>query len=195
MRRLCGAIALAGALALTLSGCEGDDSADEHRLAYTVPPSAEPPPDDAGTDTSVETRRQVCIASDGPRIAAPIPTAWNVETSNIDECVWSGDDATITLTYGEIPTDKSGAWKEVIAQHRKAQLEDSIPGYAFTRYTSNEGGGPLWHYRYIESGVEGSVYFDSLNLFRDGWKITYESESLDYNRYLADRLIEHAKPS
>ncbi|MDN5855215.1 MAG: hypothetical protein L0K86_20675 [Actinomycetia bacterium] len=195
MRRLCRAIALAGALTLPLSGCGGDEPPEEERLAYTVAPSAEPPPADAGTDTSVATERRVCVSSDGPGIKAPIPTAWQVETSDIDECKWSTDDATITLTYGETPDNDSAVWKSILGQHQEAELEGGIPGYSITRYAENEGGGPLWHYRYVDSGVEGSVYIDSLNLYRDGWQIAYEAESLDYNRYLADQLIEHAKPS
>ncbi len=195
MRGLCGALAFTCALMLALSGCSADESPDDHRLSYTVPPSAEQPPEDAGTDTSVETARRTCLASDGPRLDVSIPTAWQVDTSSIDECVWSSDDATISLTYGESPTDDSDAWKSVISQHREAEVEDGIPGYAVTRYAANEGGGPLWHYRYVRSGVEGGMYFDSLNLFREGWKITYEADSRDYNRYLADQLIEHAKAS
>lgn len=184
-------VALASALALASAGCGGDDAPDE-RLAYTVVPSAEAPPAGAGTRSSVETDVQMCLSGDGSSVEVPVPSSWSGDGRANDECSWASDGGTITLTYGEIADNDADVWQSLLAQHNAAQLEHAIPGYAFIRYTANEGGGPLWHYRYIDAEVEGGVYVDSLNLYRDGWQITYEAESTAYNSYLADQLIQHA---
>lgn len=186
------AIALVGVLVASVAGCSQDSSDDEKRVEYTVVPSAEPPPSDTGPDSSVETERQQCPSSGGRAIAVPVPTAWQTDVEDVDNCKWVSDDASITLTYGELPEDDAEAWKAVLNQHQTAEFTDKIPGYAIDRYTANAGGGPLWHYRYIDSTADGGVYLDSLNLYRKGWQITYEAESTSYNSYFAEDLIDQA---
>ena len=188
-------LVIAGLLACSLSGCGGGDDEPETRLEYTSTASVEAPPSDAGRTTSIETNQQNCLSSGGDPVAVPVPTAWTKQVEEVDRCEWSSGDTSITLTYGEVPEDDSEAWKTILDGHNAAELEDSIPGYAVDRYTANEGGGPLWHYRYVDAQADGGVYFDSLNLYRDGWQITYEAESSDYNTWLAEQFVKRADVS
>lgn len=190
MRRL-GAVLFVGVLAAGAAGCAADES-EADRVAYTVAPSAEAPPPDAGDRAPVETTGEVCVSSGGPSTGVPVPSSWHVEQNSVDGCGWSGDDGTLTLTYGEISNDDDKVWRSVLDQHRAAFRKGTIAGYAFIRYTADEGGGPLWHYRYVAAQADGGVYYDSLNLYRDGWQITYDAKSAEYNNYYAEQLIRHA---
>ncbi|UPK75643.1 hypothetical protein MU582_03100 [Nocardioidaceae bacterium SCSIO 66511] len=176
---------LACALVASVGGCGADDASPQ-RVSYTAEISS-PPKAGTAKDERVSLSTETCPDSDGGTLVGVVPDGWQVDSSGADYCSWSRGTSNLTFEYGAIDGDP---YKWLLLQSNTAQIDGSIPGYELIRQTSDAGGGPLWHYQYAVARVDGSVYVDSLHLFRGEWHVTYEADSGDYNTYVERELTQ-----
>ncbi|UYM03510.1 hypothetical protein [Solicola gregarius] len=179
-------VVLACAVAVLAAGC-GTDEPDAERVAYSAPPPSVPPSAGSGQDKAIELSTETCPGTDGGKLVGPVPADWKTDTSRADYCTWSHGTSTLTFEYGDIDGDP---WEWVLSQTSVPETLETYPGFEPIRQSRNAGGGPLWHFQYVVNRIDGAVYVDSLQLFRDGWHVTYQADSDEYNRYLERQLIE-----
>lgn len=179
-------VVFACALTFAVGGCGADEPAVDH-VAYSAPPPSIPPSAGSGQDEPIELSTEQCPDTDGGTLIGSVPAGWQVDASRADYCAWSDGTSTLTFEYGDVDGDP---WEWILSQANTPERLEQFPGFEPIRQTSNAGGGPLWHYQYVVIRIDGAVYVDSLQLFRDGWHVTYEADSDDYNAYLERQLIK-----
>lgn len=188
--------ATACAAAILLCGCGGGDAPAAERIAYSADPSdvasGEAP---EGIDEPVQMSSQTCYSEGTENLYGTHPKGWQAEPNGLGRCAWSDPKgSTLEFIYDEdVPSD--GVWKSMLGEFQKASVpgNDDYPGYELSELTRNDvSGNPLWHYQYL---VGGSTYYDSYNLYRGRWRITYRAESSRFNQYIADQLMNTVSTS